>query len=98
MEIAPEAIGLLFAQIGFDATDGKIHHGETPGGSVTLLAVDADVAKPAAVRFDEFFRLHEHAAGTAAGVVNAPLGWGEHLDEKAHDALGSIELPAFLAL
>ncbi len=51
--------------------DGEVHHSEAARGSVALLAVDADVAEPAAVGFDEFFRLHEHAAGTAAGVVNA---------------------------
>ena len=28
-EIAPESVGLLFAEIGFDAADGEVHHGET---------------------------------------------------------------------
>ena len=59
MEIAPEGVGLLFAEIGFDAADGEVHHGEAAGGGVALLTVDADVAEPAAVSFDEFFRLHE---------------------------------------
>ena len=62
MEIAPEGVGLLFAEIGFDAADGEVHHGEAPRGGVALLAVDADVAEPAAVGFDEFFTLHEHPA------------------------------------
>jgi len=61
------------------------------------LTVDADVAELAAVGFDEFFRLHEHAAGTAAGVVNAAFVGGEHLDEQTDDALRSVELAAFLA-
>jgi len=51
-----------------------------------VLAVDADVAKPAAVGFDECFRLHEHAAGAAARVVDAAFVGGEHFDEAAHDA------------
>ena len=81
MEIAPEGVGVLFAEIGFDAADGEVHHGEAAGGGVALLAVDADVAEPAAVGFDEFFRLHEHAAGAAAGIVNAAFVGREHLDE-----------------
>src|SRR6266566_2251458 len=97
MEIAPEGVGLLFAEIGFDAADGEVHHGEAARGGVALLTVDADVAKLATVRFDEFFRLHEHAAGAAAGIVNAAFVWSEHLDEKAHDPLRRVELAAFLA-
>src|SRR5437588_9385255 len=97
MEIAPEGVGLLFAEIGLDAADGEVHHGEAACGGVALLTVDGDVAELAAVRFDEFFRLHEHAAGTAARVVNTAFVWSEHLDEEAHDALRSVELTAFLA-
>src|SRR5438034_9578196 len=84
---APEGVGLLFAEIGFDAADGEVHHGEAAGGGVALLTVDADVAEPAAVGFDEFFRLHEHAAGAAAGIVDAAFIGSEHLDEQSHDAL-----------
>src|SRR5206468_9510580 len=98
MEIAPEGVGMVFAEIGFDAANGEVHHGEAARGGVTLLAVDADVAEPAAVGFDEFFRLHEHAAGTAAGIVNAAFVGSEHLDQETHDALRSVELAAFLTL
>src|SRR5207248_9833906 len=63
-----------------------------------LLTVDADVAELAAVSFDEFFRLHEDAAGTAAGIVNAAFVGSEHLDEKTNYALRRVELAAFLAL
>ena len=98
MEIAPEGVGLLVAEVGLDAADGEVHHGEAAGGGVALLAVDADVAEPAAVGFDEFFRLHEHAAGAAAGIVDAAFVGSEHLDEEAHDALRGVELAAVLAL
>src|SRR5437660_12183341 len=81
MEIAPEGVGLLFAEIGFDAADGEVHHGKATGGGVALLTVDADVAELAAVGFYEFFRLHEHAARTATGIVNAALVGSEHFDE-----------------
>src|SRR5947207_6031565 len=97
MEIAPEGVGLLFAEIGFDAADGEVHHGKAAGGGVALLTVDADVAELAAVGFDEFFRLHEHAAGTAARIVDAAFVWSEHFDEESNDALRCVELTAFLA-
>ena len=98
MEVAAEGVGVLRAEVGLDAADGEVHHGEAAGGGVALLAVDADVAEPAAVGFDEFFRLHEHAAGAAAGIVDAALVGGEHLDEAAHDAGRGVELAAVLAL
>jgi len=74
------------------------HHGETARGGVAFLTVDADVAELAAVGFDEFFRLHEHATGTAARIVNAAFVGSEHLDEKTHDALRRVELATLLAL
>ena len=98
MEVAAEGVGVLGAEVGLDAAQGEVHDGETAGGGVALLAVDADVAELAAVGFDEFFRLHEHAAGTAAGIVNAAFVGSEHLDEETHDTLRSVELAAFLAL
>src|SRR6266487_2409417 len=55
MEVVPEGVGLLFAEIGFDAADGEVHYGEVARGGVALLTVDADVAEVAAVGFDEFF-------------------------------------------
>src|SRR5213080_3809171 len=60
-------------------------------GGVALLTVDTDVAELAAVGFDEFFRLYEHAAGTAAGIVNAAFVGSEHLDEESHDTLRCVE-------
>jgi hypothetical protein len=67
VQVAAEGVGLLGAEVGFDAAQGEVHHGQAAGGGVALLAVDADVAQLAAVGFDELFRLHEHAAGAAAG-------------------------------
>lgn len=98
MEVAPEGVGVLGAEVGLDAAQGEVHDGEATGGGVALLAVDADVAKLVAVGFDEFFRLHEHAAGAAAGIVDAAFVRGEHLDEEADDALRGVELAAFFAL
>src|ERR1051325_1377974 len=98
MKVAPEGAGVLGAEIGLDAADGEVHHGEAARGGVALLPVDADVAEPAAVGFDEFFRLHEHAAGTAARIVNAASVGSEHLNEETDDALRCVELAAFLAL
>ncbi len=55
MEVAAESVGVLGAEVGLDAAQGEVHHSEAAGGGVALLAVDADVAEPAAMGFDEFF-------------------------------------------
>ena len=98
MEVAAEGVGVLGAEVGLDAANGEIHHRQAAGGGVALLPVDADVAELAAVGFDEFFRLDKHAAGAAAGVVDAAFVGREHLDETAHDAGRGVELAAVLAL
>jgi hypothetical protein len=97
MQIAAEGVGVFGAEVGFDAAQGEIHHGETAGGGIAFLSVNGNVAELAAVGFDEFLRLHEHAAGTAGGVVNASFVGREHFDEQPHDATGRVELPAVLA-
>ena len=51
-----------------------------------------------AVGLDELLALHEHAAGAAAGVVDAALVGREHLDQHADDAARRVELAALLAL
>src|SRR2546430_17688407 len=45
MQIAPEGVGLLLAEIGFDAADGEVHHSETAQGGVAPLPVDAYVVE-----------------------------------------------------
>ena len=77
--------------------DGQVHVGQAPRGGVGLLAVDGDVARVAAVGFDELVGLHEHAARAATGVVDAVLVGFEHFDEDADDAARRIELAAELA-
>ena len=56
MQVVVEGVGVLGAEVGLDAADGEVHHGQPPGGGVGLLAVDADVAELAAVGFDELLR------------------------------------------
>ena len=52
----------------------------------------------AAVRLDELLALDEHAAGAAAGIIDAALVGSEHLDQHADDVRRRIELSALLAL
>ena len=76
--VGVEAVAL--SDVGPDPADGQVHVGQAPGGVVGLLAVDADVAQAAPVLLDEALAAHEHAARTAAGVVDAaPIG-RQHLD------------------
>ena len=84
--------------LGVDPADGEVHLGQAPGRVVRLLAVDADVADAPGVRLDEPLALDEHAAAAAAGVVDAALVRGEHLDEHADDVARRVELAALLAL
>ena len=56
------------------------------------------VAVAAGVGADELHRLHEHAGGAAAGVVNPALIGLQHLDQELHHAARGVELAALLAL
>ena len=98
MEVLEEGVGGLPAEVGLDGADGEVHVCEAPGGGVGLLAEDGDVGGVAAVGLDEGLGLNEHAAGAAAGVVDAALVGFEHLDEQAYDASGCVELAAEFAL
>jgi len=110
VQVAMETVGVLVAEIGFDAANGEVHLRQLPRGRVALLTEDADVAFgfgkgvsrarvaiAGGVFFDELDRLHEHAARTAAGIEHAALVRGKHFDEQLDDAAGRVELPAFLA-
>jgi hypothetical protein len=70
MKIAAERVGMLRAEVGLNAANRQIHDRQAAGGGVRFLAVDADVANAAAVFDHKLFRLHEHAAGAAARVVD----------------------------
>ncbi len=98
VDVAAEGVGLLGPEVGLEAAQGEIHDGQAAGGGVALLAINRDVAELAAVGFDEFLGLHEHAPGAAAGVVDAALVRREHADEEADDAARGVELAAILPL
>ena len=88
-----------------DAANREVHLGHAPRGVVGFLAVDGDVALGFAaiavagfMGADELHRLHEHARGTAAGVIDAAAVGFQHLHEEADDAAGRIELAALATL
>ena len=81
-----------------DSAYGEVHLAKAPGGEVRFLAVDGDVVHPPLSGLNKFFRLHEHAARTAAGVENTAFVWFEHFDQEFDDATGRVELAALLAL
>ena len=83
----------------------QVHLGQLPSGVVGLLAPDGDVAPRLAavavaggVGIDELHRLHEHAGGAAAGVVDPALVRFQHLHQELDDATRGVELAALLAL
>src|SRR5881628_1997174 len=63
--------GVAVRDLCVDAADGEIHLGQAPGGVVGFLAVYRNVAELAAMGFDKLLAADEHAARTAAGVVDA---------------------------
>lgn len=80
-----------------DAADGEVHFRQPPGGLVAFLSVNGNVADAALMFFDEFFRLHEHAAGAAARIEYPALVWFEHVHQQFDDAARSVELTALFA-
>ena len=68
------------------------------GGGGELLPVDGDVLLVAVVAFDKLDRLHEHATGAAAGVVDLAFVGLDHFGDEIDDALGGVELAPELAL
>ena len=98
MQVAQERVGGLLAEVGFDAPKGQVHVRQPPRRRIGFLAEDGDVGAPAAVGLGEALRLYEHAAGAAAGVVDAAAIRLQHLDQHADDAARRVELAAELAL
>ena len=81
-----------------DAAHREVHLGEPPGCVVALLPVNGDVADTPAMLFDELLGLHEHAAGAAAGVIDAALVGFQHLYKQPDDGAGRVKFAAALAL
>ena len=88
-----------------DPANGQVHPREPPRRVVRLLAVDRDIAAPvptvavaAGVGANELDRLHEHARGAAARIVDPPPVGFQHLDEQLDDAARGVELAALLPL
>ena len=97
VQVAVERVGGDRAEIDLDAANGEGHLAQLPGGRIGFLAEDGHVVTLAAVRRDETLRLHEHAARSAARVVDAALVGFEHLDQQPDDGGGRVELAALLA-
>ena len=103
MAVVVEAVPV--GDLSSDPAYGQVHLREPPGRVVRLLPVDRDVTPHLAavgvaggVGADELDRLHEHARGAAAGIVDpSPVGL-QHLDEQLNDAARRVELAALLAL
>ena len=84
MDVTAESAGAPEAEVGVDPAHVELHHGAAMRGRAAPLDVDAEVAKFFALRFDELFRLHDHAAGAVHAVANASLVDGEpELGKKA---------------
>lgn len=62
VEVPPERVVVMRAEIRGDPADGKVHLGELEGGESILLTVDGDVGLVAVMSLDELHRLDEHSS------------------------------------
>ena len=85
------------ANVGVDSPHGQVHLGQPPSGVVRFLSVDGNVTDAAVMLLHELFRLYEHPARAAAGVVDPPFVGLQHFDQHAHDRTWCVELATALA-
>lgn len=101
VQVVEKRICVMFAEVRVDAADGHVHFCHFPGVGVGLLSVNAYVVAVTAVILYELDALHEHAAGAAAGVINAlTFARLEDAHDGFHDACRGVEfasLDAFVA-
>ena len=95
VQVVEECVFVVLAEVRVDAADGHVHFRHFPGVGVGLLAVNTYVVAVAAMVLDKLDALHEHAAGTAAGVIDAfAFARLEDFDDGFHDACGGVEFAA----
>ena len=101
VQVVEERVFVVFAEVRVDAADGHVHFRHFPGVGVGLLSVNTYVVAVATVVLDKLDALHEHAAGTAAGVIDAfAFARLEDAHDGFHDACRGVEfaaLDAFVA-
>lgn len=82
VNVAGESVTPTGAQAsGVNTVDGEVHLRHAPGLLIEFLAVHGDLGGVLIVAGEELFSLNKHAAGTAAGVVNAALIWFKDLHQ-----------------
>ena len=92
-----KGVGGFVAQVAGDAADGEVHLRKFIRGAGVFLAIYGDFALVAVVRLDKLHALHEHAARTAAGVVNLAAVGFNHFGDETDNCLGCIEFALALA-
>lgn len=101
VQVMEERVFVVFAEVCVDAADGHVHFRHFPGVGVGLLPVNAYVVAVATMVLNKLDALHEHAAGTAAGVIDAfAFARLEDAHDGFHDTCGGVEfaaLDAFVA-
>lgn len=101
VQVVEECVFVVLAEVCVDAADGHVHFRHFPGVGVGLLSVHAYVVAVAAVVLDKLDALHEHATGTAAGVIDAfAFARLEDAHDGFHNACRGVEfaaLDAFVA-
>ena len=97
MTIIQKGIRCIGAEVRLNAANGQVHLCHLPCGRIRILAINGNVADIAAVVLYKFCGLHEHAAGSAAGIIYAALIWFQHLNQGTYYAGRRKEFSAALA-
>ena len=95
--VVREGVGGFFAQVPGDAADGEVHLRQFVRSAGVFLTVHGDFALVAVMRFDKLHALHEHAARTAAGVVDFAAVGLDHFGDEADDCFRGVEFALSLA-
>ena len=98
MQIVEERVLMVRSEVRVDAAYRHIHLCHLPSIGVGLLPIHGDISALAAVRLQEFCRLHEHTARSAARVVHAAvIERFENSDDGFDDTRRRVELAALRA-
>ena len=86
----------LFSKIVADAAQGEVHFRKTVGCRLFLLTVNIDTADIAFLFLDQVCTLNEHAARTAAWIVECAVIRLNHGGNQLHRVMRRVELAFFL--
>ena len=97
MLVIGKSICSHFSEVCRYASNSQIHLCQFEGGVSVLLSIDGHILFVSAVSFDEFNRLHEHTARTAAGVIKNTVIRFKHFGNQVDDTFRRVKFSLTLS-